>query len=84
MLDQITWIMGRPDTTRFLANFTQTDNPEYPDNTLAVLEWQSRGGLAIMDISAREHGGHRRFEVFGTKGSAILVESFMVRARRGV
>ena len=30
-----------------------------------------------MDLSAREHGGHRRFEVFGTKGSAIIVETFM-------
>lgn len=27
MLDQITWIMGRPDATHFLTHFTQSVNP---------------------------------------------------------
>ena len=77
MLDQITWIMGRPDKTQNIVHFTQTLNEEYPDNTLGVLEYSETGGIAIIDLSAREYGGHRRFEVFGTKGAAIIVETFM-------
>ena len=71
MVDMVLWMMKgcRPSRVdgRFFA--TQTEGHGYPDNTLAVLEFEG-GGLGIVDISLRQHGNHRRFEVFGTKGCA--------------
>ena len=78
MVDQLLLMYGgrRPTaaTGRFFA--TQTQVPSYADNTVGLLEFAG-GGLGIIDISLREHGGHRRFEVFGTKGTAIIAETFM-------
>jgi len=45
------------------------------DNTLAVFEFDS--AMAIIDIAAMEaRPVTRRFEVYGTKGSAIILEPF--------
>lgn len=74
MLDQVVWLMGRPTRT---TNFFRTDGdgPKCTDNALGVLEFNS--GLAFVDIAAMETKPMaRRFEVYGTKGSAILLEPF--------
>ncbi len=45
------------------------------DNTLAVFEFDS--AMALIDIAAMEvRPNARRFEVYGTKGSAIITEPF--------
>ena len=75
MLDQVVWLMGRPART---TSFLRTDGVEGPscaDNTLGVLEYER--GLAFVDIAAMEPKPMaRRFEVYGTQGSAILLEPF--------
>ena len=71
VLDQIVWLLGRPQrVTSFLQNATsQTRN--FSDNTLAVLEYPN--ALATVDIAAMEpRPMARRFEVYGTEGSAIM------------
>jgi predicted dehydrogenase len=75
MLDQIVWVLGRPArATGFLHN----DDPAAPDcadNTLAVLEYER--AMAVVDIAAMEaRPVARRYEVYGTEGSAILLEHF--------
>ena len=71
MIDQIVWILGRPEkVTSFLREDAQ-GLPGYPDNTLAVLEYDN--AMAIVDIAAMEpRPTARRFEVYGTVGSAIM------------
>ena len=71
MLDQIVWLLGRPQkVTSFLQNATsKTQN--FSDNTLAVLEYPN--AIATVDIAAMEpRPMARRFEVYGTEGSAIM------------
>lgn len=74
MLDQVVHLMGRPTRT---TSFLRTDGagPACTDNTLGVLEYER--GLAFVDIAAMEPKPMaRRFEVYGTKGSAILLDPF--------
>jgi predicted dehydrogenase len=81
MLDQIVWLLGRPDkVTSFLR---QDDDgggaadplPGFVDNSLVVMEWPR--ALAMVDIAAMEPAPMaRRYEVYGTLGSAILLEPF--------
>ena len=75
MLDQIVWLMGRPTRT---TGFFRTDGGDpagCADNTLGVLEFER--GLAFVDIAGMEpRPVARRFEVYGTRGSAILLEPF--------
>jgi predicted dehydrogenase len=75
MLDQVVWILGRPvKTTGFFHNDTG-DVPRFMDNTLGVFEYHN--AMAFIDIAAMEPGPTaRRFEVYGTEGSAILLEPF--------
>jgi predicted dehydrogenase len=75
MLDQIVWLLGRPAVvTSFLRNDSGRV-PEFADNTLAVLEYER--AMAIVDIAAMEpRPVARRYEVYGSLGSAILVEPF--------
>jgi predicted dehydrogenase len=72
MLDQIVWLFGRPTSvTRVLRNDATPELPAYSDNTLAVLEFP--GALGLLDIAAMEtRPTARRFEVYGTRGSAIV------------
>jgi predicted dehydrogenase len=74
MLDQILWIMHdeRPArVTSFLRNDATPGVPAFADNTLAVVEF--RRAMALVDIAAMEvEPKQRRFEVYGTRGSAIL------------
>ena len=71
MLDQIVWLLGRPQrVTSFLQNATSATR-NFSDNTLAVLEYPN--AIATVDIAAMEPKPMaRRFEVYGTAGSAIM------------
>jgi predicted dehydrogenase len=71
MLDQIVWILGRPaEVTAFLRGDASAV-PGFHDNTLGVLGYPR--ALALVDIAAMEPMPMaRRFEVYGTRGSAIM------------
>jgi predicted dehydrogenase len=71
MLDQIVWHLGRPQRiTTFLRNDATPEVPTYADNTLGVFEYEH--ALATVDIAAMEsRPPARRFEVYGTRGTAI-------------
>ena len=75
MLDQVVWILGRPvKVTSFLRSDAGTVS-EFQDNTLGVFEFDN--ALAFIDIAALEtRPMARRFEVYGSHGSAIIVEPF--------
>ncbi len=75
VLDQIVWMLGRPEkVTSFLRNDGGSVEP-FKDNTLTVYEYEK--GMAFITISALEPRPiARRFEVYGTEGSAIIVEPF--------
>ncbi len=75
MLDQVVWILGRPSrVTAFLRNETG-EVPAFTDNGLGVFEYER--AMATVDIAAMEPAPPaRRFEVYGTEGSAILMEPF--------
>ncbi|HRJ43527.1 MAG TPA: Gfo/Idh/MocA family oxidoreductase, partial [Caldilineaceae bacterium] len=75
MLDQIVWLLGRPTrTTGYFYNHSGVV-PDFADNTLGVLEYEK--ALAVVDIAAMEpRPMARRFEVYGSRGSAILLEPF--------
>ena len=75
MLDQVLWILGRPlQVTSFLRNDSGSV-PAFRDNTLGVFEFER--ALAFIDIAAMEtRPMARRFEVYGSEGSAIIVEPF--------
>jgi predicted dehydrogenase len=72
MLDQIVWLLGRPSAvTSFLRADHATAVPGFNDNTLAVLSYPR--AIATVDIGAMEPPPPaRRFEVYGTRGSAIM------------
>jgi predicted dehydrogenase len=77
MIDQAVWLLGgRPKKiTSFLRNDATPSVPQHADNTLVVLEHDH--GMAYIDIAHMEPApAARRFEVYGTKGSAIVVEPF--------
>ena len=79
MLDQVIWLLGKPTKT---ACFLHTDDygtgervDGFADNTLGVFEFDR--AMAMVDIAAMEtQPTARRYEVYGTGGSAILVEPF--------
>ncbi|MBI3970951.1 MAG: Gfo/Idh/MocA family oxidoreductase [Chloroflexi bacterium] len=94
MIDQAVWLFGsRPrKVTAYLRNDATSAVPQHADNTLAVLEFDR--GMAYIDIAHMEPSPPaRRFEVYGTRGSAIIVEPFepghtvrlcLVEAQRGL
>ena len=75
MLDQVVWILGRPQKiTAFLRNDSGIVE-SFSDNTLGVFEYDN--AMAWVDIAAMEaRPMARRFEVYGSVGSAILLEPF--------
>jgi predicted dehydrogenase len=75
MLDQVVWMLGRPErVTAFLRNDSGSV-PGFSDNTLAVCEYAR--AMAWVDIAAMEaRPMARRFEVYGSHGSAVLLEPF--------
>ncbi|WP_293853668.1 Gfo/Idh/MocA family oxidoreductase [uncultured Alsobacter sp.] len=71
MLDQVVTILGRPDKVTSFFGRHGAPVEGFDDNTLGVLEFPK--ALAIIDISAMEAPPMaRRFEVYGSRGSAIL------------
>lgn len=83
IIDQVLWLFGgRPEkVTSFLRNDATPASPSHADNTLVVLEFERRAGtrqgMAMIDIAHMEPSpAARRFEVYGTRGSAIIVEPF--------
>jgi predicted dehydrogenase len=82
MLDQIVWLLGRPERvcTAF-QNVATPSLPGYVDNAVAILEFDR--AVAMIDIAAMEpRPTARRFEVYGTEGSAILEPFDPVRTIR--
>jgi predicted dehydrogenase len=75
MLDQIVWLVGCPQrATGFFHNHSG-EVPAFMDNTLGVLEYEK--AIVFVDISALEpRPTARRFEVYGSRGSAIMGEPF--------
>jgi predicted dehydrogenase len=71
MLDQIVWTLGRPDkVTSFLREDVNKTNG-FATNSLGVFEYDD--AMAIVDIAAMEpRPVARRYEVYGTAGSAII------------
>ncbi|MBG81960.1 MAG: hypothetical protein CL791_01460 [Chloroflexi bacterium] len=71
MVDQVVWLLGRPNrVTHFFQNATSKTRGVM-DNTLGVLEYGN--AIATVDIAAMEaRPMARRFEVYGTKGTAIM------------
>jgi predicted dehydrogenase len=77
MMDQVLWLFGeRPaKVTSFLRNDATPAVPTHADNTLVVLEFAR--GMGMIDIANMEVApAARRFEVYGTRGSAIVLEPF--------
>ncbi len=75
MLDQVVWLLGRPEKVTSFLRIDSALEPEIADNTLIVLEYEK--GLAFVDIAAMESRPMaRRFEVYGSEGSAIIPEPF--------
>lgn len=74
MLDQVLWVMRdeRPThVTRFLRNDATPEVPTFADNTLGVFEFAR--AMATVDIAAMEVAPPaRRFEVYGSHGTAIM------------
>jgi predicted dehydrogenase len=71
MLDQIVWLLGRlAEVTAFLRHDGDAV-PGFRDNTLGVFAYPH--ALALVDVAAMEPPPMaRRFEVYGSRGSAIL------------
>jgi predicted dehydrogenase len=76
MLDQVVWMLGRPrQVTAFLHNDATPQLPNFADNALGVFEYD--GAIAFVDIAAMGvRPTQRRIEVYGTEGTAILLEPF--------
>jgi predicted dehydrogenase len=71
MLDQIVWLLGRPNKVTSFMRREFSDSANFADNTAAIYEFDK--AMAILDIAAVEAKPMaRRFEVYGTNGSAIL------------
>ena len=75
MLDQVVWLLGRPQKVTAFLRSDSGQLPGFADNTLGVFEYER--AMAWVDIAAMESRPMaRRFEVYGTRGSAILIEPF--------
>lgn len=74
MLDQVVWLLGRPTKiTTFFHN--DSEAKACIDNSLGVFDYEK--AIVFIDISSFETSPPaRRFEVYGTKGSAIILEPF--------
>ena len=71
MLDQIVWTLGRPAKVTPFFRQDGANVPGFADNTLGVLEYAR--ALAFVDIAAMEAPpAARRFEVYGSGGSATM------------
>ncbi len=81
IIDQAVWLFGaRPArVTFFWRNDATPAVPRHADNTLVVLSSsaaQGAGGLRRLTSPTWRLRAARRFEVYGTRGSAIVLEPF--------
>lgn len=75
VLDQIIWILGHPTNVTSFFHNDDVVRDGFSDNTVAVFEFEQ--AMAIVDIAAMEPKPMaRRYEVYGTGGSAIIIEPF--------
>jgi predicted dehydrogenase len=71
MLDQIVWVLGRPAEVTAFFRQDGANVPGFSDNTLGVLQYPR--ALVFIDIAAMESPPMaRRFEVYGSRGSATM------------
>ena len=71
VIDQIVWILGRPEKVTTFLRRDSFATDALKDNTLGVFEYAR--AMATVDIAAMEPAPTaRRFEVYGTVGSAIM------------
>jgi predicted dehydrogenase len=71
MIDQICWIQGRPKKIKSFFMNSDSKDKDFSDNTVSIFEYED--SMTIIDIAAMETKPMaRRFEVYGTKGSAIM------------
>ena len=71
MIDQICWILGSPQKINSFFKHSYSSQKNFSDNTVSVFEYEK--ALAIIDIAAMETQPiARRFEVYGSEGSAIM------------
>ncbi len=71
MLDQIVWALGRPADVSAFFRQDGANVPGFADNTLGVLAYPR--AFAFIDIAAMEAPPTaRRFEVYGSRGSATM------------
>jgi predicted dehydrogenase len=71
VLDQVVWLLGRPNKVTSFLRTELSETPGFVDNSTVILEFDS--AMAIVDIAAMEpKPAARRFEVYGDAGSAIL------------
>src|SRR6266542_3443275 len=74
MLDQVLWLLQDERPARvvaFMRNDATREVPSFQDNTLGVYEFSR--ALVMIDIASMEvQPTQRRFEVYGTRGSAVL------------
>jgi predicted dehydrogenase len=71
MLDQVVWLLGRPDGVSAFLHQDDPAAPGFANNTLAVFSYPR--AWASISIAAHEPSPTaRRFEVYGDRGSAIL------------
>lgn len=71
-LDFIVGLMGEPTSTKGFLRTDYRDDTPLADNTVAVIEFA--GGLGIVESAMMEIEAmaHRRVEVYGTQGTAVL------------
>jgi predicted dehydrogenase len=71
VLDQVVWLLGRPQKVTSFLRTELSETPGFVDNSTVILEFDN--AMAIVDIAAMEpKPAARRFEVYGDAGSAIL------------
>lgn len=72
VIDAVVALLGRPDRVTSFSRSGDDQFPWYRDNTTAIFEYAQ--ALATVESAALEvsSSASRRFEVYGTRGSAIL------------
>ena len=73
LIDLIVYLLGEPDHVTSFMKHTGLDGVDFPDNTLAVLEYGN--ALARVFVSSVEVNGwgRRQFMAAGTKGTVNIV-----------
>lgn len=72
LIDLIVYIMGKPEKVTSFLKHTKLDGIDFPDNNLAVLEYEK--ALARVFVSSVEVNGfgRRQFMVSGSKGTVNI------------